>query len=74
LNITPTVQQVEHNREQTIEDISEEGETIEKTSEPLSTNINIDPILIREWEQFDQQIKSQSDPQNIIASPSPTTK
>ena len=54
LNTTPTVQQVEHNVEHTIEEIYREGETIEKTSEPLSIDVNIDPILIKEWEKFDQ--------------------
>jgi len=62
LNATPIVQQAEHSEEQTIEEISGEGETSGKTSEPLSTDVHIDPILIKEWEQFYQQIKIQIHP------------
>jgi len=34
-------------------------------------DVHIDPILIKEWEQFDQQIKGQSDTQNVITTGSP---
>ena len=50
LNTTPIIQQAE----QVIEKISREVETSDKASEPLRTDVHIDPILIKEWEQFDQ--------------------
>lgn len=54
LNTTPIIQQAQNNREQVIEKISGEVATSDKASEPLRTDVHIDPILIKEWEQFDQ--------------------
>lgn len=57
--------------EHDIEKNSGAVETSNKASEQLGTNVHIDRILIKEWEQFDQQIKGQSDTQNVITSISP---
>lgn len=74
LSITPIIQQEEHNEEQVIERFFEEVETSDKSSEQLNTDVHIDPILIKEREQFDQHIKSLNAPRNIITSVPPETQ
>ena len=43
LNTTPIIQQAEHSGEQTIEEIFGEGETIEKTANPLAQMLILTP-------------------------------
>jgi len=43
LNTNPIVHQTENNREQTIEEISGEGETIEKPVNPLAQMLILTP-------------------------------